>query len=77
VKNQRNEPGEIVDPVRNWPIHQKKRMMMKKWINWHLKKGAVGVVGEKSQQKKQSHGKKKPSTALRRKNGGTPEGYSG
>jgi hypothetical protein len=52
--------------------------MKNKWIYWHLKKGSVGVVGEKSlQKKKPSHGKMKPSTALGRRNGGSLAGYSG
>jgi hypothetical protein len=46
------------------------------WIDWHLKKGAAGTVGEKSQQKKPSHGKMKSSTTLRRRNGSMLIGYS-
>jgi hypothetical protein len=37
----------------------------------------AGAVGEKSLQKKPSHGKMKPSTDLRRRNGGTPVGPKG
>jgi hypothetical protein len=59
------------------PTNQEKRMMMKKWIDWHFKKGAVEAIGEKSPQKKLSHEKMKPSTALGIRNGGTPVGYLG
>jgi hypothetical protein len=27
-------------------------MVMKNWINWHLKEGAVGAVGEESPQER-------------------------
>jgi hypothetical protein len=57
------------------PTDRKKRTI-KNWIDWHLKKGAVGVVREKSPQKKVSDRKMKPTTALRRRNGIMSIGYS-
>jgi hypothetical protein len=59
-----------------WPTNRKKDDE-KNWIDWHLKKGAVGAVGEKSLQKKLSDWKMNPTTALRGRNGGMPVGYSG
>jgi hypothetical protein len=50
--------------------------MIKNWIDWHLKKGAVGAVGEKSPQENPSYKEMKPSAALGRRNGGSPVGYS-
>jgi hypothetical protein len=53
-------------------------MVIRNWTDWHLEKGAMEAAGEKSPQKRNpSHGKMKPSTALGRRNGGTPVGSSG
>jgi hypothetical protein len=46
-------------------------------IDWNLKKGAAGAVGEKSPQEKPSHEKMNPSAALGSRKGCTPIGYSG